>query len=437
MDWRRIIVTMGPPPRTALAIAIILTARLPASPPPAESSEKLLEAAIYRAKVLGDLPGAIQQFESIVARYAGQPVAARALVEIGQAEEKLGHPRRALAAYQRVVREYPDQVPLVAQAQQNPESVAGATLNAQGVSWASPHLSVSPAPRCCMGIAYDRATHSTLFFGGFTPYVCFGDTWVWRNKWRQLSPPSAPSARTAPGIAYDGAAGNVVLFGGYDTAGAALNDTWTWDGATWTRQFPSISPPGRQLAQGMAYDPATRRVVLFGGTQGRHALGDTWTWDGLAKTWAQQFPATSPSPRRTMMAYDEATRTVVLFGGDTGDILPKDTFYNDTWIWDGATWRRRSPASTPSARGMASMAYDPNLRSVVLFGGVGGPGKQSNDTWLWNGTNWKEILPATVPTVRWNAGMDYDPNANGLLLFGGFSTAALGDTWVFSRVPEQ
>jgi hypothetical protein len=185
----------------------------------------------------------------------------------------------------------------------------------------------------------------------------------------------------------------------------------------------------------MAYDAATRRVVLFGGAQGRHALGDTWTWDGLAKSWTQQLPASSPSPRRTMMAYDDATRTVVLFGGDTGDILPKDTFYNDTWIWNGATWIRRSPASAPSARGMASMAYDPNLGAVVLFGGVGGPGKQSNDTWLWNGTNWKEIHPATVPNVRWNAGMDYDPGANGLLLFGGFSTTALGDTWVFSRVP--
>lgn len=82
------------------------------------------------------------------------------------------------------------------------------------------------------------------------------------------------------------------------------------------------------------------------------------------------------------------------------------------------------------------MAYDPNLGAVVLFGGVGGPGKQSNDTWLWNGSNWKEIHPAAVPNVRWNAGMDYDPSANGLLLFGGFSTTALGDTWVFARVPN-
>jgi hypothetical protein len=423
-------------PRTALAIVIILAARLQSSPPPAESSEKMLEAAIYRAKVLGDLPGAIQQFESIAARYAGQDLAARALVEIGQAEEKLGHPRRAMAAYQRVVREYPDQVRLVVQAQQNPESIADAARQAQGMSWVSPHLSVAPSHRCCMGIAYDRATHSTLFFGGFTPHVCFGDTWVWRNAWRQLSPSTAPSARTSPGMAYDGAAGNVVLFGGYDNTGATLNDTWTWDGTTWTQQFPPLSPPARQLnVHGMAYHAATRRVVMFGGTRDRHPLGDTWTWDGLSKTWTQQLPASSPSLRRSMMAYDDATRMVVLFGGDTGGILPKATFYNDTWIWDGATWTQRFPASSPSARGMASMTYDPNLGAIVLFGGVTGPGGQSNDTWLWNGSNWKETRPATVPNARWNAGMDYDPVANGLLLFGGFNSTTLGDTWVFSRVP--
>lgn len=46
---------------------------------------------------------------------------------------------------------------------------------------------------------------------------------------------------------------------------------------TWTQQAPSASPPAR-FGEGMAYDPATGNVVLFGGL-GNHGFdGGTWTW---------------------------------------------------------------------------------------------------------------------------------------------------------------
>jgi Galactose oxidase, central domain len=131
----------------------------------------------------------------------------------------------------------------------------------------------------------------------------------------RLSPATSPSARYGPGMAFDGAADNIVLFGG-STGTTDFNDTWTWDGTTWTQQFPPVSPPARDQMS-FAYDAATRKVVLFGGgnTAANSFLGDTWTWDGIAKTWTQQNPAASPSARRAPMAYDAATKTVVLFGG--------------------------------------------------------------------------------------------------------------------------
>ena len=64
-------------------------------------------------------------------------------------------------------------------------------------------------------------------------------------------------------MAYDAATGNVVLFGG-NNGSSALRDTWTWDGATWTKQAPATRPPAREFAS-MAYDAATGNVVLFGG----------------------------------------------------------------------------------------------------------------------------------------------------------------------------
>jgi hypothetical protein len=69
-------------------------------------------------------------------------------------------------------------------------------------------------------------------------------------------------------MAFDPATGDLVLFGGYD--GSYRNDTWTYDGTTWTQQFPATSPP-RSLAS-MAFGPASRGLVLF------LENGDTWTY---------------------------------------------------------------------------------------------------------------------------------------------------------------
>jgi hypothetical protein len=76
----------------------------------------------------------------------------------------------------------------------------------------------------------------------------------------------------------------------------------------------------------VAYDAATGNMVLFGGTGASGPLDGTWVWDGA--TWTRQFPKTSPRARYVAsMAYDAATGNVVLFGGYAGALL------SDTWIW--------------------------------------------------------------------------------------------------------
>jgi hypothetical protein len=98
-------------------------------------------------------------------------------------------------------------------------------------------------------------------------------------------------------MAFDASTNQLVLFGGEGWTVPSLNDTWTWDGTSWTLTTPAASPLGRNDA-GMGYDAATGQLVLFGGYNNT-ALGDTWTWDGT--TWTQASPSTSPppsSPRR-------------------------------------------------------------------------------------------------------------------------------------------
>jgi hypothetical protein len=75
-------------------------------------------------------------------------------------------------------------------------------------------------------------------------------------------------------MAYDTDTGTDVLFGGYSRLDRWLNDTWTWNGTTWTKQAPATSPP-RQAGVAMADDTATGTVVLwiYGASDDQ-----TWTW---------------------------------------------------------------------------------------------------------------------------------------------------------------
>jgi hypothetical protein len=128
---------------------------------------------------------------------------------------------------------------------------------------------------------------------------------------------------------------------------------------------------------GIAYDAARGEVVLFGGSHKAGYLGDTWTWDGT--TWTQQFPATAPSARASMgMTYDAPRNEVVLFGGGN--------YLGDTW--DGTTWTPQQPPSSPSGRVDTGVTYDAARTEVVLFGGYSFLGTVG-DTWAWAGTNWR------------------------------------------------
>ena len=138
------------------------------------------------------------------------------------------------------------------------------------------------------------------------------------------------------------------------------------------QQAPATSPPGLYFAS-MAYDAATRGVVLFGGESRRGLRSDTWTWDGT--TWTKQTPATTPPARyEAAMDYDAATGTDVVFGG-----LGNNRTLADTWTWDGTTWTKQAPAASPPARRLAPMAYDTATGTVVMWV----YGASENQTWAW------------------------------------------------------
>jgi hypothetical protein len=193
---------------------------------------------------------------------------------------------------------------------------------------------------------------------------------------------------------------------------------------------PAAAPVGR-VWDSWAYDPPHHDMVLFGGDMAYRShgpdtvLGVTWTWNGT--TWTKRHPATSPSPRTgAPMVFDGATGQLLLFGGSRFPFT-SGGFLGDTWVWTGTTWTRLHPATSPPARHNADLVYDQARHQVILFGGYNG--HYLRDTWAWNGTTWTKLHPAASPPRRDTHSMVYDPATHTVVLFGGYNGHRLGGTW--------
>jgi hypothetical protein len=230
-------------------------------------------------------------------------------------------------------------------------------------------------------------------------------------------------------MAYDSTRGVTVLFGGIIDAGIHANDTWEWDGSTWT--FRSNTGPAPRYGCRMAFDVDRNVVVLFGGVP--NGPEETWEWNGNA--WALRS-STGPAARYShAMVYDTARHRTLLFGGlDPGG---STTWMGDTWQWDGSTWTEQV-VSGPAPRAVHAMAYDAGRSVTLLFGGVNWSNSTPyyGDTWEWNGTGWAQRVTTIAPSARAYHGMAYDAQRDITVLFGGSGSAGYSPgTWEFATSP--
>jgi len=204
---------------------------------------------------------------------------------------------------------------------------------------------------------------------------------------------------------------------------------------SWATIETDVRPLFRQN-QTMVYDQALAACVLFGGIEynpghGWAAGNDTWLWDG--QTWTSNSPALSPPPRANhSMAYDSQRQRVVLFGGYFNDGVNPAITYGDTWEWDGHNWQLMAAASTntPPARRNGSMAYDPVRGETLLIGGDLINYQDRVTTWGWNGTNWTvhstNLATRTIDAylgpydVDYGNAMAFDERRGVMVLFGAF-----------------
>jgi hypothetical protein len=229
------------------------------------------------------------------------------------------------------------------------------------------------------------------------------------ETWKQQFPANSPPAK--PGgigglMAYDEALGQMVLVSRTGTWPHEQLQNWTYNGKNWVRQVPTGSLLYGGSLSSLAYDPNIRKLVLVI-TAGRlTATAQTWTYDG--KNWVRQFPAANPLPGSSWLAYDPAIGKLVL--------LVRDTKPATTWTYDGSTWSQQHPTFSPAVDG--PMAYDPKLGEIVKVASVGyGPG--DGMTWTYDGDNWTERAALSLAWGQADFSMAFDPHIGQMIVFGG------------------
>lgn len=156
--------------------------------------------------------------------------------------------------------------------------------------------------------------------------------------------------------------------------------------------------------------------------------------------WQQPPLSSSPQARSlAAMAYDPSSGQVVLFGGNSSSGT-----LADTWVWtQSGGWQQQTGLTdSPEPRNSAAMAYDPGSGQLILFGGgcgdcgTGGTQVFYTDTWAWTGTAWvPQTAGSNAPGGRDGPSMAYDTANNRILLFGGTMGSGagnFGDTWAWT-----
>ena len=190
-------------------------------------------------------------------------------------------------------------------------------------------------------------------------------------------------------------------------------------------------PIGR-LGCAVAFDPAERRLLLYGGWGQYSNDDDLWSLSVAGTPTWSHIPTTGQAlPPRTdaFMFVDEAARQIVLFGGSTSATDPTGELIYPRNAWtlpldSSPTWALVPVSnSPPSIRNYAQCAWDPQRRRLLVHGGMTLAHDPLGDTWaltLGNPGRWDPIATAGPQVARGYGGALVDVVGDRLVLGPGF-----------------
>ena len=325
-----------------------------------------------------------------------------------------------------------------------------------------------PPARYSQAMFYDSVSNSVFVMDGQHAQTNTNIDDYWQNtgvndstniNWIPINVQGThPKARWGHTLAYDGVHNRAMVFGGATGFPApCVNEYWimttannTGSKPAWVAQTPTGTLPPVRTRHSAVYDPATNKLIVFGGFNCTSTYyNDVWVLsnaNGVTGTpaWAKLSPTgTLPSARQSTSAiYNSSTNTLTIYGGDAGSAP-----FGDIWILfhangTGGTpqWKQANPAGGgPSARSGHTAIYDVINNLMTIYGGYDGT-HLLNDAWVLSDANgngvlpkWTEIAPLTTGPGRRFSSATYDSVHNQMNIFGGvFTLPSLPDDHLFS-----
>lgn len=293
-------------------------------------------------------------------------------------------------------------------------------------------------PGTLRATAMSTATNgSTVMFGGdngMFPSPFNNETWSWAGDWTLITS-TGPGGRAEARMVFDAQRGVHVLYGGWNSPfsiGSGIDETWEFNGATWTQVFP-VNSPGGLWKHSMCYDSSRNVTVLFGGAPTGLPGASSQTWEFNGTDWSQITTSGTPGPRENAaMCFDTVLNQCLMFGG----VDPFVGASNQLWIYNGNAWQQiPQTANWPSARTGMEMVFDPIRNRAIMTGGTDSLGNALDDTWEFDGLQlaWSQI-PTTGASGN-NFGMTWNNVFRRAIRYGGSNNS--DETWTYGATDMQ
>jgi len=308
------------------------------------------------------------------------------------------------------------------------------TFNLSNGQWTNISTAKRPPVYANVGLVYDSSINSVVLYGALPRGTYKLNS---SNDWENLNPSPLPSAGTHMAMAFDSSRNVSVLFGGVPSSGeqaAKLNETWEYNASLnlWVNRTANVGASPTQRAYcSMAFDSSRNVSVLFGGVDmDLSYLNETWEYNGAS--WSNVtgiIPGKIPAKRSyPAMTYDSLRKKVILFAGNTAGYL------DDAWEYNGTNWANTTKIS--EAR-RATIAFDSKANKSIIFYGqsIYVSSTLRNDTFEYNATD-EDFNPLGAINGTWifsrgfisiendgtvNISVNYTANKNAGQFIGGTS----------------